>query len=187
MGSFHLINYNDMSAAALCEFVQNKHNKKIRQSMQLIGMHLDKWMESYLKQNPLSEGLKDKIMALFDLVDTHLRKEETVLFPFVAKMDAKLKGFDMENFPKQSIIANPIKMMQEEHNKITDRISEIRSITNNYTVSDCNEGDCILCMTEMFDLEQEMMKQIFVEQTILFPKILRLDEQLRRINTPVIS
>jgi iron-sulfur cluster repair protein YtfE (RIC family) len=80
--------------------------------------------------------------------------------------------------PSINIMGNPIKRFIEEHIYLIELLNEIRSIANNYTVVTNNRNHMKLLHAELFELEQDIQKQIFLENNILFTKLIDLQNEM---------
>jgi regulator of cell morphogenesis and NO signaling len=80
--------------------------------------------------------------------------------------------------PHFGTVQNPIKMMMHEHDIEGARFRTISELTNNYTVPEdgCTTYKVTLQMLEAF--ENDLHKHIHLENNILFPKALSLENNL---------
>ncbi len=69
-------------------------------------------------------------------------------------------------------------MMMAEHEAAGDEMFEIRNLSNNYTppADACNTFK--VTYQELKDFEEDLHKHVHLENNILFPKVIALEEEL---------
>lgn len=95
------------------------------------------------------EGLRQEL-------ESHMMKEEMVLFPMIRLGSAS--------------VGNPIRVMEHEHDSAGRALQAMRSITGNYTLPDdaCNSYRALFAGLQ--DLEADLHQHIHLENNILFPR-----------------
>ena len=114
--------------------------------------------------------------SLADL-ESHLQKEEQVLFPYCyALFDAHLRG-DAHQAMHCGSVANPIRVMLHEHNDEGTRYKFIRVLMKNFVTP---EDACATYRLMLQDLEAFMdalFEHIHIENNILFPRFVELEQR----------
>jgi regulator of cell morphogenesis and NO signaling len=112
-------------------------------------------------------------------LNAHFKKEEIVVFPFIKTLE-KCKAEKTE-LPVQPSLADPIQIMESEHEVAGDILREIRNITNNYTAQEgaCNSFQ--LLYKKLHDLEEDLHHHIHLENNILFPKAIALEKEVSTV------
>lgn len=114
--------------------------------------------------------------SLADL-ESHLQKEEQVLFPYCyALFDAHLRG-DVHQAMHCGSVANPIRVMLHEHNDEGTRYKFIRVLMKNFVAP---EDACATYRLMLQDLEAFMdalFEHIHIENNILFPRFVELESR----------
>lgn len=114
--------------------------------------------------------------SLADL-ESHLQKEEQVLFPYCyALFDAHLRG-DSHQTMHCGSVANPIRVMLHEHNDEGTRYKFIRVLMKNFIAP---EDACATYRLMLQDLEAFMdalFEHIHIENNILFPRFVELESR----------
>src|SRR5262249_1532703 len=108
---------------------------------------------------------------------SHMMKEEMVLFPYVARMEeAVIEGDPLLPAPFGTV-ANPVAMMEHEHDAAGDALRAMRSATNGYVAP---EGACVSYQTLYRGLEEfeaDLHQHIHLENNILFPRALAMEQR----------
>jgi regulator of cell morphogenesis and NO signaling len=104
----------------------------------------------------------------FDL-EPHMDKEEMVLFPAIGRL---VDG--QREFPFGSV-ANPIRMMETEHEQVGDILAALRRISGQYTVpaDGCASYQSLYARLE--HLEADTHVHIHKENNVLFPLVRALE------------
>jgi regulator of cell morphogenesis and NO signaling len=122
-----------------------------------------------------------RVKELFDgaigNLSAHMKKEELLLFPYIAKM-VKYKNERKENSNDFGGVELSIENMLEEHQTEGDRFKLISEITRQYTVpaDGCSTYQVTYKMLEEF--EDDLHRHIHLENNILFPKAVLLENEL---------
>jgi len=108
-------------------------------------------------------------------LQAHMMKEERMLFPAIKAMEtdrSAAKG------PFGSV-ANPIRVMEAEHDSAGNALERIRELTDTYTLPEwgCNTYRAML--DGLRELELDLHQHIHKENNVLFPKAIALEEASR--------
>jgi len=104
-----------------------------------------------------------RIVSVLDALkletDSHMMKEEQVLFPMIQSGSGTMAG-------------GPISVMEHEHDDVGAALRELRDLTNDYTVPEaaCNTWRAL--WHGLAALETEFHQHIHLENNILFPRAL---------------
>ena len=111
-------------------------------------------------------------------LEGHMVKEEQILFPYIKRLAAsKLLGVAGTPSPFGSI-RNPIAMMEAEHESAGATMDAVQSLSGRYTPP---EDACMTFRTlyrELDDFERDLHTHIHLENNLLHPKAIRLEEEL---------
>jgi regulator of cell morphogenesis and NO signaling len=102
-----------------------------------------------------------------DLHD-HMRKEELVLFPAIRDLAAPART--RRTIP----LAPPIAIMEQEHDRAGELLSELRAITGGYSAPAWACATSRALYEGLDELEREMHLHVHLENNIPFPAALRL-------------
>ena len=110
-------------------------------------------------------------------------KEEQILFPAIRQME---RTASQPNFPFGTV-ANPIRMMEHEHEAAGSALGRIRELTNGFLPS---EGACNtyrVMLDALAQLEQDTHQHIHKENNILFPRAQQLEASLTQPMTDFVT
>jgi len=169
----------DWSVAPLREIVSHivsTHHEYLRREFQPLNDRLDKVYRVYNQRyGPALIGLPEAFSGLRSELETHMFKEERILFPAVVANEAAANaGIPLPASPFGTV-GNPIRMMEAEHESAGQALSTIRIITNDF---DCPEYACVTyraLMSGLKELEEDLHMHIHLENNILFPRAIELE------------
>jgi len=108
-------------------------------------------------------------------LEPHLAKEEQVLFPMIRELD----GTDTAPVFHCGTLANPIRMMLIEHDRAGELLTELRDITDGYTVPSDGCASYRALYVGLAELEADTHLHVHKENNVLFPAVLALEHQRR--------
>lgn len=170
-----LVEADRMSLTELADHIQQTHHAYLKEELprlmamvrKVAAVHGDRypWMLRVLSTfGPFAEELTQ-----------HMMKEERVLFPLIRQIDAGQAD------PSQShcgSVANPIRMMEHEHDNAGDALVMISELTSGYTApaDACNTFRATL--DGLQQLEADMYQHVHKENNILFPRAIEREASL---------
>ena len=168
----------DWNSATLTELVRHivgVHHGYLRRELPAIQARLEKVYRVYNERyGPTLTGLPEVFGALKDELESHLMKEEMILFPAVEAMES---GKQTCASPCGSV-ANPIRVMEFEHDDAGKALAQIRGITRNFEVPDYACVTYRALMSGLAELERDLHMHIHLENNILFPGAQKLEASL---------
>jgi regulator of cell morphogenesis and NO signaling len=110
--------------------------------------------------------------------ESHMRKEETVLFPAILKLETtRQAGGTPPRWPFGSL-SNPVRMMCQDHDKCTWSLEEMRQITGNY-IAPADAPDTLRKVyRRLAELEADIREHVRLEHTVLFPRAVQLEKEV---------
>lgn len=175
MQSYNQINFNDVAPDELINYIVNKHHGFTKNMLSLTLQH----SKTLSKQGEEQATHLYKVVDLLNtIVEQHFKDEEDILYPYAKKLLEWKRSGNSAMVPSINIIGNPIKRFIDEHSYLIELLNEIRSIANNYTVVTHDKNQLKLLHAELFELEQDLQKQIFLENNILFTKLIDLQKEM---------
>ncbi len=166
------------SPRQLIDYILEKHHIFTRDALErlmpladkVVGKHGERHMELLVLQRLFRELSADLI--------PHMEKEERILFPFIKITDEAATGDRPFPAPPFGTVANPIGMMRTEHDSAGALLKEMRNVTNDYELP----ADACPSFTALYfgleELEKDLHFHIHLENNVLFPKAVELEQAL---------
>ena len=162
--------YNKWKIDFLADFISNTHHQYVRESAPVIVGLSNKVAEHHGAQHAELWPLNQRIKELMDDLLDHLNKEESILFPAIKNLVAANAE------PASQSIQETIALMHTEHDHAGDDLKYFRKITDNYTLpaDACNSYQYLF--EKLKEFEDDLFKHIHLENNILFPKAIALED-----------
>lgn len=119
--------------------------------------------------------LLDTFLELKSELESHMWKEEVVLFPLIRNMEAAATVGVKAPPAHCGSVNNPIRVMEYEHASAERALEEMRRITGNYALP---EGACEthrMLFEALRVLEEDLCRHIRLENDILHPRASELE------------
>ncbi|MBK7869880.1 MAG: iron-sulfur cluster repair di-iron protein [Saprospiraceae bacterium] len=172
------MSYQNWSADFLADYIINRHHAYVRKATPEITAYAEKVAKVHGKRHPETVEIFYNWKALSSELESHLLKEENILFPYIKKM---AKTEDNQSFrPPFGTVQNPINIMEMEHDEAGELIHAIRKLSNDFTPPEdaCTTYRVLFSMLEEF--ENDLHEHVHIENNILFPKAIGLEEQFKK-------
>ena len=175
------IDFKSWPIDLLADYIEKRHHRYVETKTAEIKPFLDKVCRVHAERHPELIEIWKNFNETSNELEKHMKKEELILFPYVRKLMKNYLQGTVTELPSFGSIINPIKMMMEEHSIEGQRLSNIARLSNNYTVPQdaCNTYKVTFALLKEF--EEDLHLHIHLENNILFPKALELEEKLKLI------
>ena len=171
------IDFRSWPSDLLIDYIEKTHHRYVEEKSAVILPFLDKLCKVHGHAHPELFEINELFIGCAGELAQHMKKEEMILFPFIKQLENAIrKGQDIEQ-PHFGTVENPIAMMKHEHENEGDRFVKIAALTNNYTppADGCTTYRVTFSMLQ--DFEQDLHKHIHLENNILFPKAIEMQEK----------
>ncbi|WP_322550051.1 iron-sulfur cluster repair di-iron protein [Flavobacterium psychraquaticum] len=171
------IDFNTWELDLLIDYIEKKHHRYVEEKIPVLLSFLLKLEQVHGAAHPELFEIKNLFKRTADELTQHMKKEELILFPYIKKMVEADRTKSALSAPGFGSVANPIAMMMEEHENEGNRFEKIVAISNNYTppADGCNTYKVTFQMLQEF--ESDLHTHIHLENNILFPKAIVLQEK----------
>jgi len=159
----------------LIAHINGTHHKFVRQEIVRLTPLMDKVCGKHGTNHPELLHIQAIFRGLSQELTSHMMKEEMVLFPHVARMEEAVIEGEPVLPPPFGTVANPVAMMEHEHDSAGDAVRAMRSASNGYVAP---EGACASYQTLYRGLEEfeaDLHQHIHLENNILFPRALAME------------
>jgi regulator of cell morphogenesis and NO signaling len=168
-----------IAGQTLCELIEHilvKHHAYLRSELPFLEERIAKMCANHGKDRPELYAIQQNLQDLRDDLTSHLTKEEQILFPYIAQLErARSTGAPNPEacFPS---VRFPIRMMLVEHDGAQELLAALRRNSNGYTAPDfvCENGRAFYQRLE--GLEADLREHIRIENDVLFPRAVELEE-----------
>ncbi len=173
-----VVNYNLLSLDELVGHISETYHDYLKELIISLENHLGTMLKLDKNQQQGLTSIRNYVLDLKKVLELHLNREEDTLFPFINNLTKNNKYMNLQ--PEISSV-NLINKIKKEHAKISEILSKIRKLSHNYAPPANSTSALKLCYAQLFNLEQDIHKHVFLEENILFPKL--LDFEKRKIRS----
>lgn len=156
----------DASDEALIEHLLATHHAYLREELPALQQLVHKVVRVHGETHRELRAVQEVYDALAEELDSHLMKEEQVLFPMIRR----LASGDAYAGMHCGGIENPLRVMRMEHEDAGAALEQLRQLTQDYAVPEgaCNSYRAMLARLEQ--LERDTHEHVHKEENILFPR-----------------
>ncbi len=161
----------------LIDYIVNNHHAYIKTQVPLINFHLEKVIRAHGERHPEVKEVESIFHTQSQGLLNHMMKEENVLFPFIKQL---VQSRSLGTEPPQAHfgdISGPIAAMLAEHEEVGGELARLRDLLLDYTPPDDACTTMRLLYQELEAFEKDLHKHVFLENTILFPKAIRIERE----------
>ena len=174
------LNFQNASLPELITHILETHHVFTKSEMVRLQLLADKVLAAHGGNHPELIHLDELLTRLCADLKPHMFKEERVLFPYIIAMADAAGRNRAVPFAPFGTVSNPIRMMMMEHDTAGEILREMRALTSDYKVP---TDACISYQTlyqALENFEKDLHQHIHLENNILFPKALDLENGLTR-------
>lgn len=161
-------NFNEWDLKFLADYIVNIHHSFVKKNLPDLVFYTRKIASVHGENHSELLEVADLFGRISSELTQHLRMEEEVLFPAIARALVNRSDEDVR------IIKSEIARMSGEHEFAGGAMDRINQITNGYLVPEdgCNTYRVAFRLLEQF--EDDLHVHVHLENNILYPKSLKL-------------
>ncbi|HEX2866250.1 MAG TPA: iron-sulfur cluster repair di-iron protein [Ignavibacteriales bacterium] len=164
--------YESWPLGYLADYIVHNHHSYVKTAAPVINARLDKVVRAHGQNHPFLMDVADMFDAVSRELESHLAKEEQILFPMIRKIDEVKASGNAEAIQQLSAVSGPIRVMMLEHDRAGEMLERIRKMTDNFTLPQDACTTFAVTYKELDEFERDLHKHVFLENSILFPKSL---------------
>jgi regulator of cell morphogenesis and NO signaling len=170
--------FQTMSLTALITYIVDTHHNFTRQEMQRLSALLEKVCAVHGQSHPELLEVRSLFQELCSELTPHMFKEEQILFPYIAQIEAAAQNQRALPQPPFGTVRNPVRMMMLEHDTAGDVLRRIRATSADYTVpaDGCFSYQTLYQALATFEID--LHQHIHLENNLLFPRAVEMEDTL---------
>ncbi len=169
------IDCSAMTAGELADHIVETHHVFLRRELPRLFDLMDKVIAAHGARHPELTNLGNTFTDLRQELESHMIKEERVLFPLIKQLEAARAPFPIHC----GTVENPIRVMEHEHETVATALQRIRELTGNFQAPADACGSFTALYEGLARLETDLHQHIHKENSILFPRAAALESALR--------
>lgn len=172
-------NADHWEADFLADYIINVHHTYVREAMPDLRVWAEKVARVHGHSHPEAVRIHELFTEIADELESHMVKEEMVLFPYIRQLCASKKAGNAPPDAAFGTVHHPITAMEHEHEQVGILFTEIEKLSNNFTppADACNTFRALY--NNLKEFENDLFLHIHLENNILFPKAEVLERELK--------
>lgn len=154
-----------MTLTQLADHIEQTHHVYVKAELPRLAEMAERVARKHGWRDARLAEVLQTVMGLAEEMFSHMQKEEMILFPLVRQIEAGSgDGFHCGS------IANPIRVMEAEHESAGRATARLRELTDGFTpdAEACNTHRALLA--GLADFEADLHRHVHKENNILFPR-----------------
>lgn len=166
-------NFIDQTADELIDYIVSAHHRYVKENIPVIEQLVTKVAKVHGDEQSGLPELEACTLAFLKDLQLHLHKEEHILFPAILQLEK-----DPHDTSRRGLVLSAVKLMRAEHESSGEELHAFRLLTNNYTLPESACNTYAFLFDKMKEFEADLLIHIHLENNILFPKAVQLEQQL---------
>ncbi|MBY0360037.1 MAG: iron-sulfur cluster repair di-iron protein [Candidatus Obscuribacterales bacterium] len=155
----------------LIDHIVSTYHQPLRQELSRVAQLAEKVARVHGDNHPEMVEVMNIFNRFKAQLELHMQKEEMVLFPGIASMEATGTP---QIFGCGGGIEHPIDVMNQEHDEAGEALCAMRRLTHDYTPPEDACSSFKVLLSSLALIESEMHQHVHKENNILFPRALEL-------------
>src|ERR1041384_6020144 len=173
------LDFQNVPLPKLLAYIVDTHHVFTKSEMDRLQLLADKVLAAHGGNHPELVHLDELFTRLCADLKPHMFKEEHILFPYIVALTEAADQKQALPYAPFGTVNNPIRRMMMEHDAAGDILRELRVLTSDYKVP---PDACISYKTlyqALENFEKDLHQHIHLENNILFPKALAMENRER--------
>jgi regulator of cell morphogenesis and NO signaling len=161
--------------ADLVEHIKSTHHVYTAEAIARIRVLVEKVVKAHGERHPEVRRIQTVFGQLGHELSTHMMKEEMVLFPYIVRLEEAVLAGEPPLPAPFGTVANPVRMMEHEHDEAGEALRELRAVSNGYTAP---ADGCVTYRTlyaALAEFEADLHQHIHLENNILHPRAIAME------------
>ena len=163
--------FQSMALDKLVDHIFNTHHQFIYENGPITAEFINKVARVHGERHPETIEVAKLFNDLMQDLHQHMMKEERILFPYIKQMVEQSQS-------SGAFVTGPISVMKMEHDNAGEILKKMNALANRYEppADGCNTYRAAYANIKA--LEDDIHMHIHLENNILFPRALELEESL---------
>lgn len=168
--------FDSWNIGFLTDYIINTHHQYVAKAIPQILPLAQKVADVHGEHHPEVVVVNELFNELADELLSHMQKEEQILFPYIKKMvAAESSGSCDACFGS---VASPISVMEAEHENAGTILKQLYNLSDGYTAPEDACNTFRVLYGKLKEFEADLHIHIHLENNILFPKSIELEQAL---------
>lgn len=174
--------YESWDLKFLSDYIVNNHHSYVRNAIPQLLPHLEKVAFKHGNKYPQLKDVESLFNSVAEELFSHMHKEEKILFHVIRYLEDCKKFNERPKMSGFKTVKHPIDAMEAEHSNAGSAMEKIRKLTGGFTPPEDACNTFKLTYKELEDFEKDLHIHVHLENNILFPKAIELEQELIKNN-----
>ena len=173
------INFNSWNLDFLIDYIMHVHHAYLDNTFPQIVETVDHFTAGHSKKYPYLEEVSKAIHELKNYLPPQVEWENQVMFPYIKQIIHAHESRETYASLLVRTLRKPLEnKSRTKHGNIEKIVSRLRGYTNNYSIPDSACTTHRVAFLKLQELDGDIMQHFYLENKILFPKALALENEL---------
>lgn len=175
----HAMDYHSWNVDFLTNYIVNVHHGYLRRTLPDTKEILGKFASGHEKKFPYISDVARLYNKLHTSLLPHIHYEEEVVFPYIRQVVHAFENNDSYARLLVKTLRKPLdKLMSHEEENLASLMVELRAAANNYEMPSNSCTSHGVALQRLKELDNDLMQHIYLENQVLFPKAIGIEQQL---------
>ncbi len=165
----------------IIEYLKHAHFLFVKHKLPYIAKLIESFQANNEAFDPIEKDLKSLFPLFIEDFIHHIYEEEDTLFSYIKLLEKASKGMYNPSQLYYQMERNSLQRFAMEHEAHDDEMAGIRKITKNYQIGAGAPLHVKVIYDELIAFEKTLKTHARIENEILFPKAMLLENQVRKI------
>ncbi len=171
------VDWTSASLAKLIDHIVATHHAYVKAEVPRLEQLIAKVASVHGQNHPELKQVQSEFRTLGAELGMHMMKEEQILFPYIADMEAAVEAGRSIPPCVFGTVQNPVQMMVMEHDAAGENLHAMREATDGFRAP----ADACVSYTTLYralaEFEADLHQHIHLENNILFPRAVEMERQ----------
>jgi regulator of cell morphogenesis and NO signaling len=167
-----------MPLQKVIQHIVRLHHRAVRQELPRLATLAHKLAVSHGERMPELVAIDRLMDELQGDIVAHIEKEENVLFPYIAYLDQPIGVAAPPGTKCFHRVSQPVRMMMNDHESALRILAELNRLINGLQAPTPFCATHVAFCTALRAFEEDLSRHIHLEDDILFPRAVELEDQV---------
>ena len=170
--------FDSWNIGFLADYIIHTHHQYVSKAIPQILPLAQKVADVHGEHHPEVIVINELFNDLADELLSHMQKEEQILFPYIKKLVAEESAGQCTDPACFGTVMGPISVMEQEHENAGVILKDLSRLSNGYQVPEDACNTFRVLYGKLKEFEDDLHRHIHLENNILFPKAIEMEQVL---------
>lgn len=165
----------------IIEYLKHAHYLFVKHKLPYIARLVESFKANHEKYDAVEKDLKVLFPLFIEDFIHHIYQEEDTLFNYIRLLEKASRGSYSPSELYYKMESHSLQRFAIEHEAHDDEMEGIRKITKNYSLTTDAPLHVKVIYSELTQFEKSLQTHARIENEILFPKAMALENQMKKI------